>query len=576
MIAAYGRARWLGFVFDDQQYILINRQVQNGLTLKGIAWAFTSFYAANWHPLTWISHMLDTSLFGHGPAGPHLVNVLLHAVNTVLLFHVLKRMTGALWRSAFVAALFGLHPLHVESVAWISERKDVLSTLFWMLTMLAYVRYVERPSVGRYFLVAAAMAVGLMAKPMLVTLPFALLLLDFWPLGRSVRGAGWKLVVEKLPLFALSAASSVVTYFAQKTGAAMTEFEYLPFGARLANAVVSYVSYLWKTLFPRGLVVPYPYPLGGLPAWQVALASLALLALTILVIRSARVRPYLVTGWLWYLGTLVPVIGLVQVGAQAMADRYTYVPLIGVFIVAAWGIPDAVGRTSDTRRMRALAWAAAAVLALLAVLTWRQVGFWRNNVTLFERTLAFTGENRVAEDNLLPGYRDEGQYRAAIELGESIVRRRPDDLAARYNLAVTYADAGESELAVREYGVLLRRLRAERARTGTKTGRLSAWHLLAAKDRAELLVQLNRPAEAIAELQTLLTEKPDLFDVRVRLAKLLILQGRVREGRRELQRAAADAPAGSPASQEALQGLELTKELPEGVKIPSAPTAAPQ
>ena len=317
---------------DDNLYIYENSRVQAGLTLEGVAWAFTTFEAYNWHPLTWLSHMLDFQLFGLRPGLHHLTNLLFHLANTVLLFFVLRRMTGTLWRSGFVAALFALHPLHVESVAWVAERKDLLSAFFWFLSIWAYARYAERPGLNRYLPVLLFFSFGLLAKPMVVTLPFVLLLLDFWPLGRTqFHQAGpdnrplqqkvsvFRLVWEKIPLFALAAISIVVTFAAQQQGGALKSVEAFPLTTRIANALISYVSYIGKMIWPHNLAVYYPYS-GSVPAWQAAGAGLVLLCLTVLVMWTAQKRPYLAVGWLWYLGTLVPVIGLVQVGSQAMAD----------------------------------------------------------------------------------------------------------------------------------------------------------------------------------------------------------------------------------------------------------------
>ena len=351
---AFEQVRHNEFVhYDDYDYVVENQQVRAGITCQSIVWAFTAFQKDNWHPLTWISHMLDCELFELNPAGHHLSGLLFHVANTLLLFAVLKKMTGAVWASGFVAAAFALHPLHVESVAWVAERKDVLSGFFWMLTMAAYVRYAERPSVGKYLLVVLSLALGLMAKPMLVTLPFVLLLLDFWPLRRlqlrsqdtnqalpesksaikdgyaiSLRGS----ILEKIPLFVLVAASSVITYIAQQSERAMAPMWDLTLGSRLANSFVSYVMYIGKMVYPSRLAILYPHPRGNLPLWQAVVCSLILITISVVVIRIVR-RGYLVVGWLWYMGTLVPVIGLVQVGSQAIADRYTYLPSNGIIVM---------------------------------------------------------------------------------------------------------------------------------------------------------------------------------------------------------------------------------------------------
>ena len=343
------------FVYDDEDYILHNRHVTGGLTSEGIAWAITAYHASNWHPLTWLSHMLDCQLYDLKPRGHHLTNVLLHAATAMLLFLALRRMTGVLWPSAWVAAVFAIHPLRVESVAWVAERKDVLSGLFFMLTLWFYARYAEHPkSWGRYLLVVASFATGLTAKPMLVTLPFVLLLLDYWPLGRFGRVSGG-VVAEKIPLFALAVASCLVTIAAQQN--AINSFEHLPLSRRLANAAVAYVAYIGKMFYPADLAVLYPLPEGPPPVWEVVVAATVLLSITMAVFAVRRKYPYLLFGWLWFLGTLVPVIGLMQVGIQAMADRYTYLTQIGLYIALAWGVctwpargPIVVGVSRPSRR----------------------------------------------------------------------------------------------------------------------------------------------------------------------------------------------------------------------------------
>ena len=420
--------------FDDQNYVTENNHVKNGITLDGIRWAFTTNQSSNWHPVTWISHMLDVQLFELQPRWHHLTNLLFHIANTLLLFFVLHRMTKTRWESAFVAALFALHPLHVESVAWVSERKDVLSTFFWMLTMGAYCLYVERPGLRRYLLVVLFFALGLMSKPMLVTLPFVLLLLDYWPLRRfqqipsdqrirnksaeKQRGTSknkhatgeeakaatpagprsqWKLIRtllrEKVPLFALAVLSSIVTYGVQQKAGTVQPW---PLSVRIANAFVSYSTYIGKTIWPTDSAVLYSYPL-SLPSWRVFGSIFLLTAITITVIWKARRAPYLAMGWLWYTGTLVPVIGIVQAGIQARADRYTYIPLIGLFIIMAWGISE----LSKKQRYRKEAFfsLATGVLVCLCIVTWTQVRYWRDSFTLFEHALNVTDNNYAAYFN---------------------------------------------------------------------------------------------------------------------------------------------------------------------------------
>lgn len=368
-----------------------------GITRAGLAWAMTAKVASNWHPLTLVSHMLDGQLYGLDPAGHHATSLLLHLANVLLLFEVLRRMTGAAGRSAAVAALFAVHPTHVESVAWIAERKDVLSALFWILAMGAWARYARRPSIGRYGLVVLLMILGLMAKPMVVTLPFALLLLDVWPLDRLPLG--WRhLAIEKLPLLALSAASSAITIQYQE--ASLAPLGAVPWSLRAANALVSYVAYLGKLFWPTHLSVFYPISL-AIPAWKVLGAALLLIAITAFAVWRARREPWLLTGWLWFLGTLVPVIGLVQVGRQAMADRYTYIPSIGLFLAIVWTMAELL------KEHRALLAATAGVVILaLAAITRVQIGYWADSATLFRHALAAT---------------DDGNYLAHIGLGKALL-----------------------------------------------------------------------------------------------------------------------------------------------------------
>ena len=402
--------------FDDPAYVTHNPPVEAGLTVDGLVWALTTGHGSNWHPLTWVSHMADCQWFGLDAGQHHLTSLLFHVANTLLVFAWLRGLTGAVWRSALVAALFGWHPLHVESVAWISERKDVLSTFFCLLTLMAYGWYVKEAEVQSpkskvkerkakicYGLALGFYALGLMSKPMLVTLPFVLLLLDWWPLGRIFdlkKGrAGetvWALILEKAPFFLLALGSCVVTFLVQRAGGAVMSVATMPLSQRAGNAVVSYVRYLGKTVWPEGLAMYYPPRHWAV--WQVA-GALGLLALvTVWVARERVRRPYLAVGWLWYLGTLVPVIGLVQVGGQAMADRYTYIPLIGIFIAVVWGLGDLMGNGA---KLRMAAWGiTTAVLAACLVLTGRQVQTWQTAITVCRHTLAVTTKNARIE-NLL-------------------------------------------------------------------------------------------------------------------------------------------------------------------------------
>ncbi len=444
--------------YDDPRYITGNVHIQKGITLRSIRWAFTTGYESNWHPLTWISHMIDFQFFGLNPAGAHIVNLLFHIANVLLLFYVLNLMTTAVWKSAFVAALFALHPLHVQSVAWAAERKDVLSTFFWMLTMIAYCRYVRRPQVKRYLLIILFFALGLMSKPMLVTLPLVLLLLDYWPLRRFDENSATKrkitgqLVLEKAPLFILSALSCIVTYIAQQRGGAVQSLAMKPLGLRIANATVSYIVYIWKALWPDNLAVFYPYP-KSLPDWQAAGAGLLLCAISIAVVlialRGLKRHGYLAVGWFWYLVTLAPVIGIVQVGRQARADRYTYIPLTGLFIIAAWGLPELLEKLGF--RGKALIALAVPALACLAVITWQQVSYWQSSTTLFGHAIKVTDENDLAYYNHGVASAASGNYSQAIFDYKNATRINPLYFKAFCNLGATYATMGDYAQAVRDY-----------------------------------------------------------------------------------------------------------------------------
>jgi tetratricopeptide (TPR) repeat protein len=455
-LTAYSRANHLQFLpLDDQGYLYGNTHVKQGLTAAGVAWALTTGDQANWHPLTWVSHMLDVQAFGLDPGYHHVTNVAIHAVNVLLLFLLLAWTTGSVGRSAFVAALFGVHPLHVESVAWVAERKDVLSAFFWFLTMTTYMWYARAPSRWRMVVTVTAFAFGLMAKPMLVTLPFALLLFDAWPLGRlppavvfrgrteterqAHKAALEALVREKAPLFVLAACSSVITLAVQARGGAVRSTGFLTIGARLGNALTAYTSYLAKTAWPSGLAVFYPLN-RSMPLWQPLAAFCFLAAVTWWVFRVRRQRPYLMVGWFWYLGTLVPVIGVVQVGMQSMADRYTYVPLIGVFVMAAWGVPDLFSRL-PARRI-ALPVAAAGIALACAVATRAQVAHWQDAWTLWTHTLAVTHDNEPAEIAVGSMLGIQGRPAEAVGHLEEALRIAPDSVRAHAALGRAFVDLG--------------------------------------------------------------------------------------------------------------------------------------
>ena len=441
-LSLYGRVWRFDFVnFDDPQYVRDNPHVRQGLTARSVAWAFTSGDEANWFPVTRLSYLLEGQLFGNTSAPPHAVNAMLHAAAALLLFAFLRRATGSRWPSAFVAAVFALHPLHVESVAWVAERKDVLSACFWFLALWLYARYAEQPNAARYLGVAAAFALGLMAKPMIVTLPFVLLLLDAWPLGRWRTRSWGALMWEKAPLFALSAASAVVTFVVQRRGGAVDSLDSFPVGLRLENALVSYVMYIAQTLWPSRLAAVYLRPV-SLPFWQPALAGLAIAGVTVLALNRRREYPYVAVGWFWYLGTLLPVIGLVQVGSQARADRYMYVPMVGLAIMAAWGAADMAKRWPAMRPMVATL-AGAACAAMMAV-TWIQIGYWRNSVSLWEHAIAVTSDNSMAHYNLALAFSElPGRRQDAIEQFEATVAEKPDYAPAHNKLGNALAETRE-------------------------------------------------------------------------------------------------------------------------------------
>ena len=439
--------------YDDSRYVYQNTRITSGLNIAGIAWAFTHTHTENWHPLTTITHMLDCQLHGLKAGWHHFTNVLLHALAVILLFVALQQMTGALWRSAFVAAVFALHPLHVESVAWIAERKDVLSAVFFMLTLLTYFYYTRTLSTSRYLAVALVIASGLMSKAMLVTLPFVLLLLDYWPLRRyncQPSSAGrqvLQLAIEKIPLLALSAVSSSVTFLAQRGAIGWTE--QLPVSTRISNAMVSYIIYIRQMFWPAKLAVFYPHPENRLPTWQITLALIFLIGITATAFVLRKKAPYFITGWLWYLGMLVPVIGLVQVGWQGHADRYTYLPQIGLYIAVTWGVVDLTQRWRFQRMV--LGAAAVVVAGALSWRAWLQTSYWQDSETLFTHALAVTSNNDVALNNLGITFLDKGQLDEAISRLQAAIDLRPENGPAHDNLAKALLKKGQVAEAMVHY-----------------------------------------------------------------------------------------------------------------------------
>jgi protein O-mannosyl-transferase len=528
-VAIYAPVWHYDFVLlDDTAYVTQNAQVQGGLTPQGVSWAFTTGEQGNWHPLTWLSHMLDVQVYGLKPGGHHLTNLLLHIANTLLLFGLLRRMTGALGRSAFVAGLFAVHPLHVESVAWVAERKDVLSTLFFMLTLIAYVAYVRQPRRGRYVLVLLLFGLGLMAKPMLVTIPFVLLLLDYWPLGRVSLGAPSvvpRLIREKVPLFALAIASSIVTFVAQRQVGAVTDLGTFPLSLRLANALVSYVAYAGKMLWPVQLAAFYPYS-RSLPEWWVGGSMLGLIGVSVVVVRAARRYPYLPVGWLWYVGTLLPVIGIVQVGEQARADRYTYIPLIGLFLIVAWGIPELVGGWQY--RNAALAAATGLVVVAFAITARGQLRYWNNSSALFERVLEVTPENPVTHVHVGLALAQQGRLNEAITQFDTAVRLRPTYDYAHNALGAILLNQGRTNEAIPHLSEALR-LRPGYPEAHTNLG--------------VALANQGRFSEAIIQYSEALRLRPAYADAHYRLGTALASQGQLSEAMAQYSEALRLRPA---------------------------------
>ena len=541
--------------YDDPEYVRLNPHLSAGVTWRNVSWALTTGYQSYWHPLTWMSHMLDVQLYGLNPGPHHAVNLLLHIANTILLFGLLHRMTRALGRSAFVAVLFAVHPLQVESVAWVAERKTLLSTLLWMLTLWAYVAYVRRPRLTRYLIALLLFALGLMAKPMLVTLPFVLLLLDYWPLRRLSLDASRsenqrsvsQLVLEKLPLLALAVASSIVTIVTQQRVGAVAGLDVLPLSSRVANALVSYTAYLGKMLWPARLAVFYPFQ--TLPAWQVAGAAAGLAVVSALVFRVAARHPYLLVGWLWFLGTLVPVIGLVQAGTQSMADRYAYISFIGLFIMLAWGVPDLLAH----RPVAQVVLPAAAALAILAcaVTAAGQVRYWQDSSTLWMHALAVTTDNYRARNNLGNALADQGKVSEAIAQYSEALRILPNFVDAHSNLGILLADQGRLDEAIAHYREALR------GYPGFAEAHLNLGAALASQ---------RKIAEAIAEYSEALRLRPDYADAHYNLANALASQGKIDEAIAHYREAVSISPGFALAHNNL--GMLLVREGKVGQAIP--------
>ena len=540
-LAAYWQVLHSDFVnLDDPVYVTENQHVNTGFTWENIRWAFSVGKVAYWHPLTWVSHIMDCQLYGLRPGLHHLTNLIIHIVNSLLLFAVLKRMTGAVWKSAFVAAVFALHPINVDSVAWVTERKSILSTLFWLLTMWTYAGYAQYGRVWRYLITLLLFALGLLAKPMLVTLPFVMLLLDYWPLGRFIRhtyggfsfrqnskspisnsklsvraSPAFKLVMEKIPFFALSAVSTYLSFLSVRRLGITISTELVPVGLRVANALVSYIGYIGKIIWPRNLAVFYPYP-EKVATWESVGALMILLCLTIVLMLMFRRRPYLGIGWLWYIGTLIPVIGLVQAGLwPTMADRWAYVPMIGLAILTTWGVGDIAAKWSakDGRRSM-LIFPAGACLSALMVCTWLQVGYWHNSFTLLTRALNVTSDNYIAHLNLGNVFIKEKKTDEAIRQYKKAIEIYSNYADAHYNLGIAIGLQGRSDEAIQEYYTVLR---------------LEEDHWKARFHLADALAKTGQLDEAISHYEKTIQLHPDDAEVYNNFALALMKKGKVNE-----------------------------------------------
>jgi len=512
--------------YDDGVYVYNNRYIQDGLTFSNVRWAFTTTYFANWHPLTWISYMVDITLYGMNPGQHHLTNVLLHIANTLLLFYLLKYSTGKLWRSGFVAALFALHPLHVESVAWISERKDLLSGFWGILVFLCYVHFVKKKKNNYYLLALVCFLASLMSKPMLVTLPFLLLLVDYWPLGRlrlltnrkkiSVEDNNQfvpvsNVILEKLPFLILAVLSGIMTLNAQQAANAVASLELFPLTIRIANALVSYVHYICKMILPCGLAVFYPHP-GTIPLWQVVGATLFLVTVSLVVFYWGRRQPYLIIGWLWYLGSLTPVIGFIQVGSQAMADRYTYMPLIGLLIIITWGASEFFEYITYCKTM--IFTLSSVIIIILMIISHLQVHYWKNDISLFQHALDVTHRNYVAHNNLGLALAEKGKLSDAILHYSSALKINASHKSAHNNWGIVLAAQGHFDEATTHFQDAIQ-IDPNFEDAHNNLGYIFATH--------------GKLDEAIHQYLLALRQYPAFSKARNNLAKALFLKGRINE-----------------------------------------------
>jgi Flp pilus assembly protein TadD len=609
-LAAFWQVRNHEFVhLDDYEHITENRHLHRGLSAVGVAWAFSFTDVAYWHPMTWLSLMLDYELYGLNPSGYHLTNLLLHILSVLFLFLALRRMTGSIWQSGFVASLFALHPLNVESVAWAVERKNVLSSLFLMLTLWTYARYVERSTPGRYLLVLLVFALGLMSKPTLVTVPFILLLLDYWPLNRlqpvpaggyldqpstnSLLSGGrkslaFRLILEKVPFFVLATIAILLTVLSSQHLEALVATTSVPLSLRIGNGLISYVSYIGKMVWPSNLAVFYPPP-ETIPWWQIAAAILFLIILSFLVLRTLKTRPYLAVGWLWYLVTLVPSIGLIQAGLwPAMADRFAYVPLIGLFVMVAWGVPELLAKYRYQRIV--LAASTTILLATFTVVTMLQVRHWQNSFTLFQQTVKVTANNYVAHDSLGNALAQKGMLEKAIGHYQEALRINPNLVNTHNNLGVALLKRGEINRAIAQYYQALR-LKSDSAETHNNLGvalfnlgqldKAIGHYLTAIKldpnsgkahnNLGNALARKGKLDEAISQYSRALELKTDYPEAHNNLGVALAQQGKMDEAIVQFDQALRLEPDYAQARTNLGYALDLVKESRDESNLSSTP-----
>ena len=541
IVATYHPVKDHDFInLDDDRYVTANNHVRYGISLENVIWAFRESHVSNWHPITWLSHMVDCELFGLNPSAHHINSMLIHILNSLLLFNIFYKMTWDIWRSSFVAALFALHPLHVESVAWIAERKDLLCAFFWFLTMFAYLKYVERPCLKKYIPVIIFFSMGLLSKPMIVTLPFVLLLLDYWPLKRFKLKNAYQnneysnntfrinkrpsslLVLEKAPLFLLSITSSIITFIVQNKGGAVTSIEALPIDIRVGNAIVSYLTYITKTFWPVHLSILYPHPL-TISYWKISIAFIILSGITFFILRKAKSKPSLAVGWLWYLVTLVPVIGFIQIGSQAMADRYTYIPLIGLFIIISWIVPD------FKKRYFRIFVSTIAVLFILtfALLTGYYLSFWKNSISLFEHTLDVTQNNEIIHFNIACAYAENGNITKAIYHYKTAIRIKPNNDRAYNNLGTLLAKQSRYHEAIKYYREAIR----------IKPDDINAY-----TNMGVALLKTDQYGEAIKFLEQAIKIDPDSSVARKNLGLIFLQTGMYKEAIAQFKNALKNDP----------------------------------